>query len=127
MRDVDVAVIGHVGGSVARDLMRGDSLNMEAFFRERLTMAFGADFTREIDSAASTNWQNNSLIRGAYSAALPGQAQKRRDAIAAHTGRVVFAGEAFSLHAQGTAHGAYQSGQDAVERLAAGLLEGVDR
>jgi monoamine oxidase len=113
------ALIGHVGGSVAKGLSEAGPAALEDFMRERLLLAFGTDFAGEIEQVATTAWQGNPLVQGAYSAARPGRAQERRDAIAAHTGRVAFAGEAFSLQWQATAHGAYQTGQDAVARLAA--------
>jgi monoamine oxidase len=37
--------------------------------------------------------------------------------IAADTGNVAFAGEAFSLNGQTSAHGAYQSGRDVASRM----------
>ena len=110
-------LIGHVGGSIARELAEAGAQTLEAFVRERVATAFGSGFEAEIEQVATTGWQCNPLVLGAYSACRPGYAQIRRDAISAHTGRVAFAGEAFSLGSQATAHGAYQSGQDVAKRL----------
>jgi monoamine oxidase len=68
------------------------------------------DVRKQIIKAVVTGWQTNPYIRGAYSYARPGHAARRRDMVAADTGNVAFAGEAFSLNGQTSAHGAYQSG-----------------
>ena len=113
----DQMVICHLGGSIARDVGREGPESLRAFARERMVQAFGADITRDIFGMAPTGWQDNPLVQGAYSAVLPGYAQARRDVIGQHTGRIGFAGEAFALQWQATAHGAYQSGQDVAARI----------
>ena len=113
----DNVVIAHIGGSVARDAGRDGPDGLRAFVTERMKLAFGADITKSLSDLTPTGWQHNPHVQGAYSAARPGYAQLRRDIIGMHTGRIGFAGEAFSLKWQATAHGAYQSGRDVAERL----------
>ena len=112
----DKVVIAHLGGEVARSAL---GAGMCDYAKARLCAAFGSDTAGDIASMAPTGWQTNPLTLGAYSTALPGRAQERRDAIAAHTGRIGFAGEAYALTWQATAHGAYQSGQDVAARILA--------
>ena len=113
----DRMVIAHMGGSVARDAGADGPDGLRSYVSERLKLAFGADFLDEVTALTPTGWQDNPLVQGAYSAVRPGFAQARRDLIDRHTGRIAFAGEAFSLTWQATAHGAYQSGQDVAARL----------
>lgn len=113
----DDMVIVHIAGSAAREAGRDGDDGMRQFVTERLKLAFGSSIMSDVDSMTPTGWQHNSLVQGAYSTVLPGYAQARRDLIGSHTGRIGFAGEAFALHWQATAHGAYQSGQDVAERM----------
>jgi monoamine oxidase len=113
-RDV---MIAHMGGALARDLAADGPDTLRAFALERLSQAFGKDVLNEVTATAVTGWQGNPLVRGAYSYARPGCAARRHQMIAAETGRVAFAGEAFSRQWQATAHGAFQSGQDVAGRV----------
>lgn len=113
----DEMVIVHVAGGVARAAFADGPTGLEAYATDRLQLAFGSDILSEVNGLATTSWQTNSFVKGAYSAVRPGHAQLRRDVINTHTGRVGFAGEALSLKWQATAHGAYQSGQDVAARL----------
>ena len=113
----DDMVIVHIAGSAAREASRDGADGLRAFVSDRLKLAFGSSVMDDVESLTPTDWENNPLVQGAYSAVLPGYAQARRDLIGIHTGRIGFAGEAFALHWQATAHGAYQSGQDVAERM----------
>jgi len=115
----DGRALGDLDGSVALGGAQGGSDGMRAFVSEGLVGAFGGAILDEVTALSPTGWQDNPFVRGAYSAVRPGYAQARRDLIAQHTGRIAFAGEAFALIAESTAHGAYQSGQDVVARLIA--------
>ena len=78
---------------------------------------------KSIKRVAETAWQTDPFIQGGYSYAKIGAAENRRKMIQIETDRIVFAGEAFSLQWYGTAHGAYQSGQDVAEKLVAQLVQ----
>ncbi|MEM7238304.1 MAG: FAD-dependent oxidoreductase, partial [Pseudomonadota bacterium] len=108
-------MIAHLAGGMVRGL---DADARTAIVLERLEMAFGSRARDQILATATTEWETNPLIRGAYSCSVPGSGQKRHEMIAADTGRIAFAGEAFSLKWQATAHGAYQSGRDVASRMA---------
>lgn len=114
-------MIAHIAGSAVRGLPAGERM---ALVRERLEIAFGSAAGDRILGMATTGWDENPLIRGAYSCARPGTGTRRHEMIAADTGRIAFAGEAFSRKWQATAHGAYQSGRDVAARIAT-VLEGA--
>ncbi|MCY1127316.1 NAD(P)/FAD-dependent oxidoreductase [Frigidibacter sp. RF13] len=114
-------LILHLAGSHVRDLVAAGEAAMKDEARSALERAFGSTIRERITGAAVTGWQSNPLTRGAYSYAVSGKASSRARMIAADTGRIAFAGEAFSPRAQATAHGAYQSGRDVAARLLAML------
>ena len=110
-------MIAHLAGSLAREASRDGEAAMIAFATERLELAFGTGIRKRILGTGASGWLANPLILGAYTEARPGTARQRHDLIAADSGTVAFAGEAFSQPSQGTAHGAFQSGQDIARRV----------
>lgn len=114
-------LIAHIAGRKARKLILDGNGKLEHFATEHLISAFGANIRKSIKRAAETAWQTDPFIQGGYSYAKIGAAENRRKMIQIETDRIVFAGEAFSLQWYGTAHGAYQSGQDVAEKLMAQL------
>lgn len=112
----------HIAGEQARALTEAGDAAMTDYARNALVAVFGAQISRRIIGTATTNWTQDPRILGSYSHARPGAAQLRRDMIEADTGSVAFAGEAFSLHWQATAHGAYASGREVAARLAENII-----
>ncbi|NNJ76925.1 MAG: FAD-dependent oxidoreductase [Anderseniella sp.] len=110
-------VIGHVAGSVARQLLAEGDAAMVEFAMQRLVAAFGSDIKARMVNAATTDWGSNPFVRGGYSFAKPGCAHHRHQMIEADTGNLAFAGEAFSRQWEATAHGAWASGRDVAGRL----------
>ena len=110
-------VIGHVAGSVARQLLAEGDAAMVEFAMQRLVAAFGSDIKARMVNAATTDWGSNPFVRGGYSFAKPGCAHLRHEMINADTGNLAFAGEAFSRQWEATAHGAWASGRDVAGRL----------
>ncbi|MCZ4351854.1 FAD-dependent oxidoreductase [Roseovarius aestuarii] len=110
-------LIHHIAGTPARDAVRAGPAAMTDLAVQHLVTVFGGDVTRLITGTAATGWTNNPLILGSYSHARPGKAAKRRELIKRDTGPIGFAGEAFSLQWEATAHGAYQSGRDVAARI----------
>ncbi len=112
-------LIAHIAGQTARELILSGKGEMENFALEHLISAFGSSFQKSIQGVGKTAWQTDPFIQGAYSYAKTGAAVNRRKMLQIDTDRIVFAGEAFSLPWYGTAHGAYQSGQDVAGKLLA--------
>ncbi|MEM6439198.1 MAG: NAD(P)/FAD-dependent oxidoreductase [Pseudomonadota bacterium] len=111
-------MIFHIGGDAARRIAALPADARGRWAVDRLAHAFGEALREEVIGTATTDWGADPFIRGAYSHVVPGRAQDRRDLIGLETGRIAFAGEALSLRAQGTCHGAWLSGQAVAARLA---------
>ena len=109
--------LAHVAGSPARQLVTAGPDAMRNHVVEALVAGWGAGIREQVADTAVTGWTGNPYVRGAYSFARPGCAHRRHEMIAADTGNVAFAGEAFSRKWQATAHGAYQSGRDVAARM----------
>lgn len=110
--------VAHMAGSHAKELVAAGPDAMRAHVMEGLVAGWGSDIRKQVEAMVPTGWSNNPHVRGAYSYAKASQVKNRHKMIAADTGNVVFAGEAFSMRSQATAHGAYQSGKDVAGRLA---------
>jgi len=109
-------VVGHIGGAFATALERAGEAATIDFAIERLCAMFGARFSRHVIAARATAWQSDEWVGGGYSAARPGEADRRGDLAAPLGRRVLFAGEATSREFYSTAHGAYLSGVAAARR-----------
>jgi monoamine oxidase len=113
--------IGYLGGRFAAEIEAAGADAMADFALERLVAAFGAAIRRDVAGVVTTGWCGDPDIRGGYSCALPGKAHLR-PVLAEPVGeRLLFAGEACSLEAFGTVHGAWASGEAAAHALAVTL------
>jgi monoamine oxidase len=111
-------VIGYAGGRFAAELEAAGPEAMAGFAIEQLTRVFGAALRKQIRAVAATAWVRDPDILGGYSFALPGKAHLRPRLAEPLAERVFFAGEACSLAAFGTVHGARASGEAAVRAVA---------
>jgi monoamine oxidase len=118
-------VIGFLGGSCARDLAAAGEQAMIDFGIGELVQMLGGDVRRHIGKSAVTKWADDPFIRGGYSAARPGHAHRRADLAAPLDGKLFFAGEACSIDAYATCHGAYLTGVGAANAAAAALQVGA--
>ncbi len=110
-----------VAGDFARDLTAQGPEAVIAYGRAALAGALGAGILKRIVRQTSTAWGTDPLIRGAYSYARPGRADLRQRLSEVVMDRLFLAGEAVSLNAFSTAHGAHLTGQDAARRAVAML------
>jgi len=117
--------IGFLGGFCARELSEAGEEAMIAFGLDELVQMFGSDVRRHIGRAAVTRWAADPFIGGGYSAARPGHAHRRADLAAPLDGKLFFAGEACSIDAYATCHGAYLTGVAAARQAAAALQVGA--
>jgi monoamine oxidase len=117
LRQNKPTMVAHVAGKQARELVEIGQRGMEDFAIQNLASIFGSNIRKIIHGTATTSWQSDPLIMGGYSYTRAGAGQNRRKMIELETGEIVFAGEAFCLPWYGTAHGAYQSGQDVASQL----------
>jgi monoamine oxidase len=105
----------YFGGDLSWELEQRGELTQ--FAREELRGIFGTDFVSELGDSVATAWGSDPHANGSYSAALPGKAYCREILGAPVTSRLLFAGEACSIHHYGTLHGAWLSGVAAAEQL----------
>jgi monoamine oxidase len=116
-------VEAYFGGRLAARLEAEGPGAFNAFAREELASALGADFARRLEPLAESRWSADPFSRGAYSHAKPGFADRRAILAAPIEGRLFFAGEACSPHAFSTAHGARDTGVAAAEAAIAAVSE----
>ena len=109
------------GGIAARAMSELGDEGRTAFAIEELGSLLGADFARGLAPIVGTWWHKEPSISGAYSHALPRHSEKRALLAAPATERLHFAGEACSAHDFSTAHGAWESGIRAADRIEAML------
>jgi len=88
---------------------------------ERLVELLGSNIRHALTPLLETRWRTDPWARGAYSHALPGHAGDRAILAAPVEERLFFAGEACSVHAYSTAHGAWQTGIAAAEQALAAI------
>jgi len=109
-----------VAGRQARWLERQARAESEQLMMNALVDIFGSDFRRKIVKFNASAWGDDPLVKGAYSSSAPGQSHQRSVLATPIADRVYFAGEATSVRAFCTAHGAWETGRDAVARIIAG-------
>jgi monoamine oxidase len=112
----------YLGGCWAHALERDGPEAAYSFVIGELRDLLGADFARGLTAITATRWAHEETIGGAYSHALPGQAEARAVLARPISERLCFAGEACSRADFSTAHGAWQTGlvaADWIERLLA--------
>jgi monoamine oxidase len=110
--------IGYLAGRFAAELETAGPQAMVAFATDQLAQVFGADLRKHVRAAAATGWVRDPDILGGYSHALPGMAHLRPLLAEPLAERVFFAGEACSIEAFGTVHGARTSGENAARAVA---------
>ena len=107
---------GFIGGKAAREL-EADGDAMTAFALDELAGVFGSGIRSRVTPIAQSRWGRLPFSQGSYSHALPGHADARAILAGDIDGRIFFAGEACSAADFSTAHGAYQTGLSAAQRI----------
>jgi len=111
----------YLGGAGARLVADEGSEAVFARATDQLVRLFGGDIRRNLRPLIASDWARTASIGGAYSHALPGQADARIALAKPFDERVFFAGEATDTTDFSTAHGALQSGQRAAREVIAAL------
>lgn len=111
----------YFGGAHAEALERGGAREFAGFAIDELAGLLGTAARRKLHLVTATAWRAEPWVRGSYSHALPGHRGARVKLAEPIAGRLFFAGEACSASDFSTAHGAWQSGIDAVAQLLAAL------
>jgi len=105
------------GGDGARAIERLSKDDAFDFAVDELTALLGSGIRARLKPIAQSRWAEEPWIGGSYSHACPGKAAARVRLTEAGNERIAFAGEACSPSDFSTAHGAFDSGAEAVERL----------
>jgi monoamine oxidase len=114
-----------LGGAGARAVAQ---LGHDAAFAhalDQLAKLFGNSIRSALRPLAASDWTNTLSIAGAYSHALPGQADARIPLARPYDNRLFFAGEATHPFDFSTAHGAYLSGLRAAEEALGALVSRI--
>ena len=114
-------VAGYFGGRLALELERAGPAAMADFAVGELAGLFGNAIRQRLRLLASSAWATDVFALGSYSFALPGHAGDRAALAAPIENRLFFAGEACSVDAAGTCHGAHLTGIAAGKAAAAAL------
>lgn len=118
LRPLGMPVVeGFFGGDGARMLERLSDEAASAFAIDELAALLGSGIRRRLRFIAMSRWAAEPWICGAYSHALPGRSSARERLANAGDERIAFAGEATSVSDYSTAHGAFDSGKEAVRKL----------
>jgi monoamine oxidase len=110
-----------VGGDHGRALEAAGEPAMIAFATDALVEIYGSDLRGVIDATHATRWGADPWSRGAFSAALPGHADKREALAGQLNERLFFAGEATDPKWAARVTGAWTSGQRAGREAVAAL------
>lgn len=109
----------YFGGKLAAELeANGDGAFFD-FAVSELTALLGSDFRHRLKPVCVHRWGLDPYSLGSYSFALPGSADCRQVLAEPVEERLFFAGEACSVSDFSTAHGAWQTGVAAAERVIA--------
>jgi monoamine oxidase len=108
---------GYFGGEFAAELEQAGDGAFFDFAVSELVGLFGSRFAPRLKQIRIHRWGRDPLSRGSYSYAVPGSADCRRMLAEPVDDRLFFAGEACSEHDFSTAHGAFNTGVEAAERV----------
>jgi monoamine oxidase len=115
-------VVGVTGGRFGSWLERAGQQASVDYLAERLVKTFGANVRKAISKRVIvTAWEGDPWTLGSYAASTPGNGPIRAELARSIDDVVHFAGEATHASFFATCHGAYLSGRDRAEEIAAKL------
>lgn len=120
----DLAV-GFVGGKFGWDIGRAGEDAVVDFALSEFVKMVGSDARRHFIKGHFSDWGNNALTQGAYSAARPGHHAARQDLGRPLGDRVFFAGEAMGGAYLTLCTGAHLSGEAVAAEVVATLNDGA--
>lgn len=116
--DFDI-MIGFFGGEFGWELSAAGPDAAIDFALGQLTAMLGSDAKGRFVKGAMTGWAADPLTLGAYAAARPGRYDARAELARPLADRLFFAGEALAGPYTATAGGAYLSGEEVGQKVAA--------
>ena len=109
----------YAGAGNAVELERAGLDAARSLVVERLAAMFGSAVRRRAGAAVMSGWAADDDVGGAYSFARPGGEALRARLATPIGGRLWFAGEAASRQGFSTVHGAWETGREAADAVAA--------
>ena len=106
-------LMGFIGGKFGWDLYRDGEDAVVNYAIEKLIFMVGSKARKHLIKGFASDWANNPLTLGSYSAAKPGCGRAREKLQELHSGKILFAGEAFEPEIYGLVNGAFESGKKA--------------
>ena len=110
-------VVGFIGGRFAWDLSKQSEDKIVEYALSKLASLHGSNIRKHFLKGFASDWANNPLTVGAYSAVKPGCYGARELLSEPIAEKLIFAGEATAGNLAGLVNGAYESGKMAAIRI----------
>lgn len=114
-------VFGNIGGRLGWDLSRAGQAATVDYALAELVRLVGSDARKHFRGGLATDWAENPLTMGAYSALRPGGGDARERLAAPVANKLFFAGEAMGGAHRSLVNGAYESGRATALQIAKAL------
>ena len=110
-------IVGFIGGRFAWDLSKQGEDEIVEYALSKLESLAGRDIRKHFLKGFASDWANNPLSKGSYSAIKPGCYGARELLSEPVAEKLIFAGEATAGSLAGLVNGAYESGRMAATRI----------
>ena len=110
-------IVGFIGGRFAWNLSTQGGDEIVEYALSKLQSLYGGDIRKHFLKGFASDWANNPLTKGAYSAVKPGCYGARELLSEPIAEKLIFAGEATAGNLAGLVNGAYESGKMAATRI----------
>ena len=106
-------LMGFIGGAFGWDLYAHGQETVVEYAMQKLTFLVGSEAKKHFVKGFVSDWADNPLTLGSYSAAKPGRGGTREVLREMESGKLLFAGEATEPEIYGLVNGAFESGKNA--------------
>ena len=110
-------IVGFIGGRFAWNLSKQSEDKIIEYALSKLESLAGCNIRKHFLKGFVSDWANNPLTKGSYSAVKPGCYGARESLSEPVAEKLIFAGEATAGNLAGLVNGAYESGKMAAARI----------
>ena len=110
-------IVGFIGGRFAWNLSKQGEDEIVEYALSKLEYLSGSNIRKHFLKGFASDWANNPLTKGSYSAVKPGYYGARELLNEPIADKLIFAGEATAGDLAGLVNGAYESGKMAATRI----------
>ena len=110
-------IVGFIGGRFAWNLSKQGEDKIIEYALSKLESLAGCNISKHFLKGFVSDWANNPLTKGSYSAVKPGCYGARESLSEPVAEKLIFAGEATAGNLAGLVNGAYESGKMAAARI----------